>query len=870
MKRISSIIFLLLCTHLYSFSPEDIIIEEKFERGFLTQFRSGLTIDARHGARGQTSQSILNAPGIVENGALVSFPEESLSLRLSRTASFPQGTISLWIQPIGWNSADRRRRYFLKAQGTLGLHFLKDEASKLVFSLGERPSAGGPRPTAAARIVSDLELKERSWYHFILTWDRERMRLFADGTLIGQSPFRVESPPPAAKGDTIGEPTTPQSAGGGERSCDEFLLGRNAISPASLEEPLRPPPGSEQSDQTYTLFDELLVLDKALTEKEAMELNLSYYASIPRDIRQMEMKYSGEGFPAARRATWYSNFGDFLGFHSALFAPEKAIKSLPAARRGGAVVFFHPARMSGLIKKYQLKGVKALAYVSFYKAPLLSAPRDDEGWKGNVLYEEVLQNPFWQMLKLDRNPGIYAYDKAGNIMPARGRYDCGSWYQICPSAELTRNAILAALKELLDAGYDGIFVDESSWIAPVCYGDKYKKHRHTPSRAGNEEAYLQLLREVHKLVTSYGSDKIIIINNPNARMAAYCDGITIDSFVCARQAPGRWAFYGFDGVLRLADYWRSFISKGKAVTAVSYFKDSRYPLEDDLFLAYACAKYAGFTFTDAGTVATHYANFLYDVDLGSSESMPYEKNGVYYRAFKNGAVVINPSKEEKSVMLPILKKYRKLFDIYDNKKLRGQIVNVPPDSGRVLLTPAAIKRLPRFYDYLDGHKYLDLADQYRIKERLSTSPSSGAVLRAADFKKVREATLHMRIFGLGKEHYWMSRGMAVSVNGETAGYLPCGEQGRWTRISLRLPTKVRAHLAKENTLVIENGTCHRFNVKDISIELLLEDGRKAHSKMETTGYTSDPTWGYSFAMGMAAPFLGAPLPKIIITFELGR
>ena len=31
-----------------------------------------------------------------------------------------------------------------------------------------------------------------------------------------------------------------------------------------------------------------------------------------------------------------------------------------------------------------------------------------------------------------------------------------------------------------------------------------------------------------------------------------------------------------------------------------------------------------------------------------------------------------------------------------------------------------------------------------------------------------------------------------------------------------------------------------------------------------TGYTSDPVWGYSFNMRMAAAYLGAPLPDVVI------
>ncbi len=254
------------------------------------------------------------------------------------------------------------------------------------------------------------------------------------------------------------------------------------------------------------------------------------------------------------------------------------------------------------------------------------------------------------------------------------------------------------VKKMLDWGADGFWIDNIE-KREECYAAKFTnrnpefspyEHEHLFPDTTHNYAFDMLLQAIRTLVKSYGEDKIIVLNpGIDTDFQKNGDACMWESFIYSWAWEGRrhtWA-----DVKNRAQKNKWFLDAGRKIIALSYLNKSRKEIKEDAFWAFSSARLVDFIWWAElnGTGA----EILHNAHMGSPLETCKEMDGIAYRSFENGVIVLNDSQTDQDVelVLPVEFRDRLLQDIFTgsqaiqikNRKIK---VSVPKKSGRVYLS----------------------------------------------------------------------------------------------------------------------------------------------------------------------------------------
>jgi len=271
----------------------------------------------------------------------------------------------------------------------------------------------------------------------------------------------------------------------------------------------------------------------------------------------------------------------------------------------------------------------------------------------------------------------------------------------CANSPAYWNLSLAYIKKLMDWGADGVFIDNVGLRKP-CFGTDFNvpenssrknpefenyTHEHLFPDASHDYAWDRMLQAIRLLVKSYGQDKIIIINSgigtPFQKNGDCC---MWESFIYSWAWEGRR--HSWSDVKKRAQDNEWFLNAGRKITALSFLDPSRKEAKEDAFWAFSAAKLADFIWWASlnGTGA----EILYQAHLGKTLGPLVEKNGIAFRIYENGVIVLNDNDTDQSVEItvPANLKIRNLKDLFNNQQLvqlrnKKLKVTIPKSASRV-------------------------------------------------------------------------------------------------------------------------------------------------------------------------------------------
>ena len=257
---------------------------------------------------------------------------------------------------------------------------------------------------------------------------------------------------------------------------------------------------------------------------------------------------------------------------------------------------------------------------------------------------------------------------------------------------------LAYVKKMMDWGADGIFIDNLELRKP-CLAPRFTArnpesfpyvHEHLFPDATHDYAFDRMLQAIRVLVKSYGEDKIVILNSGiDTQFQKNGDCCMWENFYSSSYIPEEKAST-WDDVKKRAKNNEWYFKAGRRITASSSLDPSRKEVKNDAFWAFSAARLVDFIWWTSlnGTGAES----LYQAHMGKALESLKETNGLAYRTFENGIIVLNDSMDDQNVELSLPDGFqpKQLQDLYTgsqiiqikNKKVR---VIVPKKSARVYL-----------------------------------------------------------------------------------------------------------------------------------------------------------------------------------------
>jgi hypothetical protein len=329
-----------------------------------------------------------------------------------------------------------------------------------------------------------------------------------------------------------------------------------------------------------------------------------------------------------------------------------------------------------LFERCHALGIRCFPYVTFY-----------QGF-ATVTYEGV---------NLKEHPEYIEVDAEGNLKRTGfwESEDAKNMYTTCPNVEKYQDAMVAWVEKIMQAGADGVFVDNLSSRAS-CYGPKFGRHTHIYENQNH--AFAMLLKRVREVVKQHKPDGAVLGNSAAPlslpkEFWKYLDSDMLESYICTWVSKDRWQDWN--------THWNQtgkslgpYLKSGKQVLALSYLGHTPYGVKQDAFFCYASARLAGFVW-NGGPLSNQDTAPLYRLRLGKPLSEEREEGGVHLRLFERGFVAVNPDKQQsKSISLAAPIPTKRLFDVFESKPVdltsSGKL-EVPKYSGRVYLFAADTK-----------------------------------------------------------------------------------------------------------------------------------------------------------------------------------
>jgi len=334
--------------------------------------------------------------------------------------------------------------------------------------------------------------------------------------------------------------------------------------------------------------------------------------------------------------------------------------------------------------KNHKRGVKVIFYINVSTYPSISRREEiirmQKPHEHNEEYCFVLESPFWNTVNLDidnrlkdwvwvdrRNQNYLERKSADSggyeddlpfegVYPGDGKWD--GWKRVCPNAIGIREATIEGVKKLMDLGADGIFLD--SWefdseyhkTTHKCWADKFKVHKHAHPEWDFEKAGLAITKDIYELVKSYNKDNVVWINGGVSKPETlrYVDAQMMESLICTHVSTRRW--HTFEEVQKMVKPKEEAIKAGKVISPLSYLGYTNHGVREDAFYCFAAARILGLCWADWFTIGEDSrAKQLYRIKLGGYRSEILEYNGIYYRLFTNGVVVLNPTPDDREICI---------------------------------------------------------------------------------------------------------------------------------------------------------------------------------------------------------------------------
>ncbi|MFA7183798.1 MAG: hypothetical protein WC082_02830, partial [Victivallales bacterium] len=374
------------------------------------------------------------------------------------------------------------------------------------------------------------------------------------------------------------------------------------------------------------------------------------------------------------------------------------------------------------IKAANSYGVRVLPYVSLYKVA------------NSEVDPSLLRHPFWRELDGGKHSEWFLIDEKGQIKrPFLSKSYCAGIEQSCCNHKSIINAYLKGVKNIMNLGCGGIFIDNIHPTA-YCYGQKLGLHKHDWPEKNNAECFKTALQAVCKEVKKYGKDKLCVINPGTAsdQWKNYGDAQMVENFIY----QSHFQVELNRGNFRCRPYWNKFKSTYNDFHSIQTQNDVlAYTLlsdpcsaDESAFFSFVFAKLMNISWSATselwlGAWTNVYSRrdiirrLLRAEYLGNVRGEPVIKSDYGYRLFERGTVIINPTGKKLTLTIPagLLKSPAELFSGQELEKKNGNVTIVmPPQTGRVILTKEAVLK-----NFLTEIKAELLASRQYIEDNLN-------------------------------------------------------------------------------------------------------------------------------------------------------
>ena len=272
-------------------------------------------------------------------------------------------------------------------------------------------------------------------------------------------------------------------------------------------------------------------------------------------------------------------------------------------------------------------------------------------------------------------------------------------YTLCPNTVAGQDAMAARIEQILKLGADGVFLDVVRTREP-CFGPKFAKHQHL--HEDQNHAYAMMLKRIRELIKRHKPDGALLANSGDPlgipmEYWKYIDADMLESYICTWISKDRlpdWKTQWHAQGPKL----RQLLDAGKQIQALSYLGHTPYGIKEDAFFCFATARLAGFVWCSPEAFVRPESAPLYRLTLGKPLGAETEENGVYWRAFENGLVAVNPARDKPGEIavkppIPTTLFYDFFSDVKGDVSPRGRVLDVsktrklpvPANSGRVFL-----------------------------------------------------------------------------------------------------------------------------------------------------------------------------------------
>jgi hypothetical protein len=277
-------------------------------------------------------------------------------------------------------------------------------------------------------------------------------------------------------------------------------------------------------------------------------------------------------------------------------------------------------------------GIRTFPYVTFYHANAHGGA-----------------NMFFTSVDLREHPEWIEVDEEGNRKRSAfwASEDMKNEYLVCPNVQGYQDAMVAYVRNLMEMGADGVFVDVLT-TRQACSGPKFGKHQHLYE--DQNHAFAMLLKRVREEIKKFRPDGALLGNSGNIpalppEYVRYMDADMAESYILTWVSTER-RFDWKDYWLKKGQDLQPYIRAGKAIQALSFLGHTPYGIREDAFFAYASARLSGLVWNGGLPLGNPETADIYRLRLGKPLTDEREENGVYYRAFERGLVAVNPNKEK--------------------------------------------------------------------------------------------------------------------------------------------------------------------------------------------------------------------------------
>lgn len=270
-------------------------------------------------------------------------------------------------------------------------------------------------------------------------------------------------------------------------------------------------------------------------------------------------------------------------------------------------------------------------------------------------------------------------------------------FLICANNPTYCKLSLAYIKKIMDWGADGLFIDNVG-RRQECFAPNFTKrdpefapyiHEHIYPENTHDYAFDRFLESVHTLVKRYGNDKIVLLNSGiGTESQKNGDCCMWESFIYSWAWKGRRPEDSWEKIKERAVQNEWYTKSGRRITALSTIDRTRTEAKDDAFWAFSAARLVGFIWW--ATLKGTGAEMLYQVHLEKALSPLKEEDGLSFRIYENGLIVLNDSTVDRTleIVLPDSFQQNRLLDIYNDSKIipiknKKVKVSVPAKTARV-------------------------------------------------------------------------------------------------------------------------------------------------------------------------------------------